>query len=65
MTYLEQARWKTEKRKVILYEKQIMETMDDKWGSGFCNGCIMRGICKCTGIRNNRDRRSSRNRFLC
>lgn len=39
-----------------------METMDVKWSSGFCNGCIMRGICKCTGRRNNRDRRSSRNR---
>ena len=37
-----------------------METMDVKWSSGFCNGCIMRGICKCTGRRNNRDRRSSR-----
>lgn len=38
MIYLEQVRWKTEKRKVIIYEKQIMETMDDKWGSGFCDG---------------------------
>ena len=45
--------------------RSIMETMDVKWSSGFCNGCIMRGICKCTGRRNNRDRRSSRNRFLC